>query len=85
MLTTTKSYLVATYVREQACDCGHPSQTVEHYLMNCPRFNHAREDASRELPIVETCMVQKIRYDNEMNKLIGMTVQKFIVATNRFK
>ena len=72
-----------------ACDCGHPSETIEHYMMNCPSYDRARRDARGLLPINswncrDLLHGSTIRYDNDTNILISKTVQKFIIATNRF-
>ena len=73
-----------------ACECGHPNETIEHYLMSCPLYDHARRDAKSLLPINswncrDLLHGSLIRYDNDTNILICKTIQQYIIATNCFK
>ena len=74
------------------CECGFPTETIEHYLLNCQLYTTAREDAKMVCHIGSwNCRdllhgsVTCIRYNQHDNELISKTVQQFILATNRFK
>ena len=72
-----------------ACQCGSPNETVSHYLIQCPIYDRARDDARRLLPrgawnTRDLLHGSKVRYDRETNKRIAITVQTFIEATGRF-
>ena len=73
-----------------ACECGHPSEMIEHYLMNCPMYDRVRRDAKNLLPTDswncrDLLHGSILKYDKDTNILMSKTVQQYIIATNRFK
>ena len=73
-----------------ACECGCTAETIDHYLIGCPLYDRPRRDAKMLLP-ADTWNTRdllhgsSIRYNKETNTLICKTVQRYIIATNRFK
>ena len=73
-----------------SCECGEQNETIEHYLMDCPLYNRARQDAKNLLPANawncrDLLHGSKIRYDRNTNVLLSKTTQQFIISTNRFQ
>ena len=75
-------------VQSPNCSCGE-IETNEHYLLKCGRYNNHRERYISNLtfPIRITTNILLFgseRLSVEQNKAIFKSVQKFIVASNRF-
>ena len=84
------SNLTKNLCESPRCECGEQNEMIEHYLMDCPLYNRARQDAKNLLPVNawncrDLLHGSKIRYDKDTNILLSKTIQKFIIATNRFK
>ena len=70
------------------CSCGHQTESVNHYLLDCPNYLRARTDAKCHVPGAwngkDLIVGSKIRYTPEENIAISRTVQMYISTTGRF-
>ena len=71
------------------CACGTDEETESHYLLECPLYARLRADAILEVPVGswntrDLLHGSKIRYTEEENRTISMTIQKFISSSRRF-
>ena len=69
-------------------NCGTTSVTVEHYLLHCPLYIHARDITIHALPPHYATIPILLNGDpnrpSAVNSSIFLTVQKLIVDSNRF-
>ena len=70
-------------------NCGLKPETVHHYFVECREYDNLRRNICLNVSI-ETWNLDSIfygskRYDNELNELLQITAQRFIVDTKRFK
>ena len=68
------------------CSCGQV-ETIEHYLLNCNKYNDLRNRYINSLPFPRT--VQSLTrgldgHSNQMNNAIFKNVQHYIIKTQRF-
>ena len=73
-----------------ACECGAPAETTTHFLLHCPRFMRAREDAKQQIPDAAMWHVQDIlhglnlRYSTKDNESHCRIAQSYVKATDWF-
>ena len=77
-------------VASPACSCGHPRETTDHYLHECPNYRLERtalyQSVAQYGPITTNLLLYgKNELDHEINTSIFDNVQKFLLQTNRFK
>ena len=79
-----------------SCECGNPSETVAHFVLNCPRFSVLRselfDEVSRLLPnFSDINNVSKLNVlldgkdVSEKGLKIAKTFQNFLIKTKRFQ
>ena len=73
----------------EICECGEATETITHYLMFCPNYEQLRTHITDVIPlecwITRTVLYGSDRYSLELNQLINLTGQKFIMDSKRFK
>ena len=72
-------------VESPCCSCGAPTEDVTHFLINCPNHDAPRRSITTTIPVdvwqTNTLLHGSPRYTDDLNKLICITVQRFIMCT----
>jgi len=81
--------LVSRHVATDAsCDCGFQSETVKHFLLDCPSYHEARLETIHTLPNhiinVPHLLNGDRQFSLELNRNIISTVHSFIERSGRF-
>ena len=76
-------------IDNEACACGHISESVSHFLLSCPLFVLQRAAMIRSVSRVSACTVDILLNGNstlslEENKIIFDAVHNYIIQTERF-
>ena len=71
------------------CACGEAAETEIHYLLYCSNYSTLRSDARNTVPLgswntKDLLHGSKLLYTEDQNKTICITVQNFIISSNRF-
>ena len=80
------------------CRCGSPSETVQHFILNCPLYQHSRDNLFQSLSILLQINVTILHSSEILNLLLNGQVlpsgsdqavaqlfQSFIFETGRFR
>ena len=80
------------------CDCGNDRETIQHFMLHCPRHTEARQKmveeiehifASQKVPTylrnitIQELLGQKNEYNSSVKKKIHCSVLSFLKTTNR--
>jgi hypothetical protein len=60
--------------------CGHPNETVEHYMLHCPKYSHERWNLLRRVGNAHPKLVKLLA-----NAEILTALSNYMDATERFK
>ena len=88
-ISDLKQDLVERHVlNDDVCNCGTTSETVEHYLLHCPLYIRAGDISIHALPshyiTIPILLNSDPNLSSAVNSSMFVTVQKFIIDSNRF-
>ena len=75
-------------IENRNCDCGTVSETLEHYLINCPKYDHIRYLIQPYLTMLNNNVDMLINGINDLdevrNQKLIEDLSKYIELSNRF-
>jgi hypothetical protein len=71
-----------------ACTCGHPSESTEHYILECPNYSNERDTLLEELtritvPSLEIILNGDPELSEQENREIVTAVHGYLKTTKR--